>query len=128
MIDFIRKHAEYGITANCSFILGIEGEDEKYYDDLMDFITKIYDDKSKPKIYINFLTPHPVNSSFPTQNYNLATNNLNLFTHKYPVCYANSQNYNPPLNKMPENLKKLFTNGKSRIRPDIIPQYTGKEE
>ena len=150
LIDFIRKHAEYGITANCSFILGIEGEDEKYYDDLMDFITKIYDDKSKPKIYINFLTPHPVNSSFPTQNYNLATNNLNLFTHKYPVCYAkgsdfgirkkmletydnivshtNSQNYNPPLNKMPENLKKLFTNGKSRIRPDIIPQYTGKEE
>ena len=148
--EFIRKHAEYGITANCSFILGIEGEDEKYYDDLMNFINKIYDEKSKPKIYINFLTPHPVNSSFPTQNYNLATNNLNLFTHKYPVCYSkgsdfgirkkmletydnivsytNSQSYNPPLNKMPENLKKLFTNGKSKIKPDVIPQYTGKEE
>ncbi len=150
LIEFIRKHAEYGITANCSFILGIEGEDEKYYDDLMNFINKIYDEKSKPKIYINFLTPHPVNSSFPTQNYNLATNNLNLFTHKYPVCYSkgsdfgirkkmletydnivsytNSQSYNPPLNKMPENLKKLFTNGKSKIKLDVIPQYTGKEE
>lgn len=150
LIDFIRKHAEYGITANCSFILGIEGEDEKYYEDLMDFITKIYDEKSKPKIYINFLTPHPVNSSFPTQNYNLATNNLNLFTHKYPVCYAmgsdfgirkkmletydkivsytNSQSYNPPLNAMPQNLRKMFTNGKSKIKVDSIPQYTGKEE
>lgn len=149
LIDFIRKHAEYGITANCSFILGIEGEDEKYYDDLMEFITKIYDDKSKPKIYINFLTPHPVNSSFPTQNYNLATNNLNLFTHKYPVCYAkgsdfgirkkmletydkivlytDSKSYNPLVSDMPDNLRRSFTNGKSKIKSASIPQYTGKE-
>ena len=51
-----------------------------------------------------------------------------LETYDNIVSYTNSQSYNPPLNKMPENLKKLFTNGKSKIKPDVIPQYTGKEE
>lgn len=145
LINFIIAHSKYGITANCSFILGIEGEDIKYYDELFEFITKIYTESSKPKVYINFLTPHPANSSFPTGNYVLATNNLDYYTHKYPVCYAkgsdfgirkkmletydkivnytNSQDYNPPLNKMPGELKSKFRSGKSSIKADTIPQY-----
>lgn len=148
LINFIREHAKYGITANCSFILGITGEDEEYYDSLFEFIKQIYDDTSKPKIYINFLTPHPINSSFPTQNYCLSTNNLNYFTHKYPVCYVqgsvygtrkkmletyekivrytHSEAYNPL--EIPEELKKTFMSGKSNITSNIIPKYTGKEE
>lgn len=148
LVSFIREHAKYGITANCSFILGIMGEDEEYYDSLFEFIKQIYDDTSKPKIYINFLTPHPINSSFPTQNYYLATNNLNYFTHKYPVCYAqgstygtrkkmletykrivqytNSEAYNPL--EIPEKLKRSFMSGKSKITSNTIPNYRGDED
>lgn len=145
LIEFIRSHEKHGIRANCSFILGITGEDSEYYDDLYDFITKIYDSESKPKIYINFLTPHPVNSQFPTQNYVLATNDLNYFTHKFPVCYpqestygrrkkmletydkiveyTNSSLYNPPTSKIPEPLKRAFLSGKPKLTSKDLPQY-----
>ena len=148
LVRFICSHADYDITANCSFILGIEGEDDIYYESLFDFIKQIYNDKSKPKIYINFLTPHPINSSFPTSNYTLATNNLNYFTHKYPVCYAqnstygtkrkmldtyerivkytNSEAYNPL--EIPEKLKRSFISGKSKIISDNIPKFSGNED
>lgn len=134
LVNFIKKHADYNITANCSFILGINGESTDYYTNLKNFIKEIYNDKSKPKIYINFLTPHPFNSQFPLNNYKLVTNDLNYFTHKYPVCfsqsssfverkkmlkvyddivkYSNSEKYNPLTSTMPEELKNAFTFGK----------------
>lgn len=145
LIDFIRSHEKCGIKVNCSFILGITGEDSEYYDNLFKFIKGIYDNESKPKIYINFLTPHPMNSQFPTQNYVLATNDLNYFTHKFPVCYAqdstygkrkklletydriveytDSSLYNPPTSKIPETLKKAFLSGKSKLTSKDMPQY-----
>jgi radical SAM superfamily enzyme YgiQ (UPF0313 family) len=122
LIDFIKQHADFDIVANCSFILGLDRENTVYYEKLIDFINKIYDSKksTKPKIYLNFLTPHPYNSQFSVGNhYTLVTNNLNYFTHRFPVCYAgdhdrqcnikmlethdkiaentNSKAYNPPL-------------------------------
>ena len=145
LVAFIRSHEKYGIKANCSFILGISGEDSEYYDDLLSFIKKIYDDESRPKIYINFLTPHPINSQFPIQNYTLATNELDFFTHKFPVCYAqnskygirkkmletydkiveytNSTLYNPPTSMIPNSLKKSFLSGKSKLTAKDMPQY-----
>ena len=151
LIDFICSHEKNGIKANCSFILGISGENSEYYDELFEFIKKIYNEESKPKIYMNFLTPHPINSQFPIQNYVLATNDLNYFTHKYPVCYAaqdstygkrkkmletydkiveytNSSLYNPPTSKIPEELKKSFVSGQSKLTSKDIPQYINKEK
>ncbi len=134
LVNFILEHAEYGITANCSFILGISNEDTDYYTNLLEFIKEIYIGQSKPKIYINFLTPHPFNSQFPLDNYTLITKDLNFFTHKYPVCfaqdsnfvirkkmletydeivnYSNSQTYNPLTSNMPKKLKDAFLHGK----------------
>lgn len=150
LIEFIRSHEKNGIKANCSFILGISGEESEYYDELFEFIKKIYDEESKPKIYMNFLTPHPINSQFPIQNHVLATNDLNYFTHKYPVCYAqdstygkrkkmletydkiveytNSGLYNPLTSKIPESLKKSFLTGKSKLTSKDMPQYISKEK
>lgn len=150
LVKFIHSHEQYGIKANCSFILGISGEDAEYYDDLFEFVKRIYDDESKPKIYINFMTPHPINSQFPIRNYTLATNDLNYFTHKFPVCYAqdstygkrkkmleiydkivnytNSSLYNPPTSKIPETLKKEFLTGKSKLTGKDMPQYIKERE
>ena len=149
LVEFIRAHERNGIKANCSFILGITSEDPAYYNDLFEFIKSIYDNESKPKIYINFLTPHPINSQFPIQNYSLATNDLNYFTHKFPVCYAqnssygirkkmletydrivkytNSGLYNPPVSKIPETLKEAFLSGNSELKSDDMPQYILEE-
>lgn len=133
LVSFIRKHAKYNITANCSFIIGINGEDINYYNNLLKFIKEIYNNESKPKIYINFLTPHPYNSQFPLGSYNLVTKDLNYFTHKYPVCFSqtssfgvrqkmlyvydeivrwsHSQEYNPLTSSMPDALKNTFLYG-----------------
>lgn len=145
LIEFIRSHEKYGIKVNCSFILGIAGEDSEYYDKLFGFISEVYDKESMPKIYINFLTPHPINSQFPIQNYILDTNDLNYFTHKFPVChaqgstwgerkklletydriveYTNSRLYNPPTSKIPDTLKKAFLSGKSKLTSKDMPKY-----
>ncbi len=90
--SFIKLHSDLGVVANCSFILGLEGESEEYYDELLDFVKDIYDYNGlcKPKIYINFLTPHPRKSSFlVTENFHMITNDLNYFTHKYPIGFYN---------------------------------------
>ena len=87
---FIMANADFNIIANCSFILGLSGETEEYYDELFSFVKEIYDysDKCKPKIYINFLTPHPLSSSFKvTRNYKMITTDLNYFTHKFPIGF-----------------------------------------
>lgn len=87
---FIKANADLNIVANCSFILGLAGESEEYYDELFAFIKEIYDysQTCKPKIYINFLTPHPISSSFKlSRNYKMITNDLNYFTHKYPIGF-----------------------------------------
>lgn len=151
LIDFIREHNKYGIIANCSFILGISGEDVDYYDALLDFIKKIYDDNSKPKVYINFFTPHPFNSKFSNRGYALITNDLNYFTHKFPVCFADtkpggrgvrskmlktydeivdytcSSLYNPKTTNIPKELKQAFLNGR-RIRIETLPKYESDRE
>lgn len=142
LVDFITKHDEYGIKANCSFIIGISSEDLQYYDDLFCFIKAIYNEKSKPKVYLNFLTPHPYNSQFPITGYKLATNDLTFFTHKFPVCYdsdgafgvrkkmlryydkivtyTNSELYNPLTKDMPEELIKTFKNAKKEYSSDLL--------
>lgn len=142
LINFIREHTKYEITANCSFILGIDGEDLQYYDELLKFIKAIYSEDSKPKIYINFLTPHPYNSQFPLTNYSLVTKDLNFFTHKYPVCfsinssygtrkemldtydkivrYSKSEKYNPLISNMPNELKTAFIRGTSVTDANLI--------
>lgn len=130
--SFIKLHSDLGIVANCSFILGLEGESEEYYDELLDFVKEVYDYKDfcKPKIYINFLAPHPRNSSFPvTENFHMVTNDLNYFTHKYPIGfyskfeittrqkmietyeeiieYTNSKMFNPSLKTQEQNYEYL---------------------
>lgn len=87
---FIKSNADLNIVANCSFILGLAGENEEYYDELFSFVKEIYDysEQCKPKIYINFLTPHPLSSSFMvTRDYKMITTDLNYFTHKYPIGF-----------------------------------------
>jgi len=140
LIDFIRSHSDYDIKANCSFILGIDGEDKQYYDNLLDFIQKIYDGKSQPKIYINFLTPHPYNSKFELPKYALVTKDLNYFTHKHPVCFVKgkkltqklqmldvydkiikhtcSEKYNLTADKMVA-LRKIFLNEDQGLTDDL---------
>lgn len=129
--NFINSHADLGITANCSFILGLSGETEEYYDELLQFIKDIYDyhEINKPKIYINFLTPHPRNSTFPINDkYSMVTNDLNYFTHKYPIGFyehdlstrqkmidtyeaiiqhTNTEKFNPCLCRMEEEYEYL---------------------
>ena len=138
-IEFIKRHADSGITANCSFILGLDGETTAYYDALINFIKKITEQNRKskpPKIYINFLTPHPYNSRFiVADRYHYVTNNLNYFTHKFPVCYTglrdvdrntkmlntyaeivnitNSEKYNPLLGEEVKDLTEAFKSRKS---------------
>lgn len=141
LVNFIKEHAKYSITANCSFILGINGEDINYYDELMKFIKAIYYEESKPKIYINFLTPHPYNSQFPIGSYSLVTKDLNYFTHKYPVCfsqnstfgerrkmldiydeivkYTKSERYNPLVATMPKWLIDAFLYGKKLLDAEL---------
>lgn len=87
---FIMTNADLNIVANCSFILGLSGETEEYYDELFSFVKEIYDYSAecKPKVYINFLTPHPHSSSFEvTKKYKMITTDLNYFTHKFPIGF-----------------------------------------
>jgi len=117
---FIKKHAEYGITANCSFILGMEGESVEYYDDFIGFMENIYNgNKPKPKIYLNYLTPHPCNSKFELREgtYHLVANDLNYFTHRYPVCY-----------KGPSNQNSMIRNEKMLETHDKIAEITNSKE
>jgi len=88
IITFIKSHAQVGIIANCSFILGLAGETVIYYQALKEFFDEISSNDNNPhlKMYLNFLTPHPYNSEFPLKNHTLIAKDLNLFTHKYPVC------------------------------------------
>jgi hypothetical protein len=68
----------------------MDGEDVEYYKELEEFMSNIYRNTSKPKIYLNYLTPHPYNSRFDLRGgiYHLVTDDLNYFTHRYPVCYV----------------------------------------
>lgn len=152
LANFIIEHSKYNITANCSFILCIEKSTKQYYEELKTFIREIYNDSSKPKIYINFITPHPYNSKINPEDYVVITKNLNYYTHKFPVCYpknrfgylvrkavletydyiveyTNSELYNPPSSKMPEELKKKFLDGIDDCNGDYnIPLIEELEE
>lgn len=129
--NFINSHADLEIIANCSFILGLSGETEEYYEELLQFIKDIYDYHkiNKPKIYINFLTPHPRGSTFPVNDkYHMITHDLNYFTHKYPIGfyehdlptrqkmidtyetiieYTNTEKFNPHLRGIDEKYEYL---------------------
>lgn len=85
--QLIVQTADCGITANCSFILGIRGESKEYYKSLLDFFSSVDVNEQLLKIYVNFLTPHPYKNEFPKGEYYLTTNDLMYFTHKNPVCY-----------------------------------------
>jgi radical SAM superfamily enzyme YgiQ (UPF0313 family) len=110
IVDFIKSHADYGIIANCSFILGLKGEDYDYYEHLIKFIERIYDRNGKsdikPKIYLNYSTPHPYKSNFPDKNnYTLVTHDLNYFTHRFPVCFPDGED-------IQRNKRMLITHNK----------------
>lgn len=149
--SFIKAHAKFNIIANCSFILGLAGENEEYYDELLSFIKVIYDNSNdcKPKIYINFLSPHPIDSKFPIPgDYKMITNDLNYFTHKFPIGfyehengiiirqkmidtyeeiieYTKSQKYNPSLkaSKGYEHLEKFIYGNKYILTNPQLPNY-----
>lgn len=152
--SLINQHAELNIIANCSFILGLSGETEEYYDDLFSFIKEIYDysDNCKPKIYINFFTPHPIASSFQVErNFKMITTDLNYFTHKYPIGfyeqesgfairekmidtyekiidYTNSTKFNPSLRNGTkyEHLDAFLWGNKYIIKNPQLPDYCGR--
>lgn len=138
--NLIQRTTSCGITANCSFILGIYGESIDYYHSLLNFFEELQVDRSLLKIYVNFLTPHPYKNEFPKNEYSLVTNDLKYFTHKIPVCFPNGMrrmtriemlgtydkivkfynmgNYNPPIN---ETIRTNFING-NRVKM-TIPTY-----
>ena len=87
VIDFIKKTIQTGIVANCSFILGIDGESEQYYKSLISFFGELESFKDKLKVYINFITPHPYKNTFPLEDYQIITNDLKYFTHKNPIAF-----------------------------------------
>lgn len=131
IVDLLKEHYKYGIRVNASFILGCsELEDNDYYEGLKEFIKEIYhEDYLIP--YLNFYTPHPVNSTFVNDKYTITTNDLNFYTHKIPVAFpknmrqperskmvaiydeitniTNSRKYNP---EIPEVAKDAFIKGK----------------
>lgn len=124
--NFIKLNADLHIIANCSFILGLPGETEEYYDELFEFIKEIYDYSKdyKPKVYINFLTPHPHASSFNTAgHYKMVTVDLNYFTHKFPVGFYEQENgmgYAIRV-KMIETYEKIIKYTKSeKYNPSLI--------
>lgn len=139
--NLITNTANNGIVANCSFILGIQGETIEYYDSLRQFFSKLDVSSDMLKIYINFLTPHPYKNEFPKSDYCLVTNDLKYFTHKNPVAYPKKMkravriemlktykeivqsfdisNYNPPFS---DSIEKLVEEGKTITNP-LLPNY-----
>ncbi len=97
IVDLFKEHYVNKIKVNASLILGCsELEDDKYYENLKKFIMEIYDEDHLIP-YINFYTPHPINSTFVNDKYILTTNDLNFYTHKIPVAYP--QNMRQPERK-----------------------------
>lgn len=103
VINLFKSHYECGIIVNASFILGLPGEDKKYYNNLTEFIKKLYE-PGLTKVYLNFYTPHPIKGKIPDEMY-LVTNDLKYFTHKIPVCYAK------------------FPKANIKVRQDMIATY-----
>ncbi len=87
VLSFIKRTTETGIIANCSFILGIDGESKQYYESLVHFFSELKPYKEMLKVYINFITPHPYRNTFPLENYSIVTNDLKYYTHKNPVAF-----------------------------------------
>ncbi len=139
-IEYIfKQHFENQITVNASLLLAVSTlEDEKYYNKLLDFINKFVDTKYfKP--YVNFLTPHPINSQISFSNHNIVTSDLNYYTHKVPVAYPDgikrpqrekmlkiyddivkttrSENYNCPI---PESAREIFLIGNTIDNGEIM--------
>ena len=126
--SFIISHADLNITANCSFILGLPEETEEYYGEMFLFIKDIYDlsHNCKPKIYINFFTPHPRNSRFEiADDFKMITEDLNYFTHKYPVGFYEPISGNGAIirGKMIETYEKIieYTNS-TRFNPSLCTE------
>lgn len=139
VINLFNSHYECGIIVNASFILGLPGEDKKYYNSLTEFIKKIYR-PGLTKVYLNFYTPHPIKGRIPDEM-NLVTNDLKYYTHKIPVCFAkiprakvktrqdmlaaynsivamtSSRTYNPPI---PTEISKRLTQDNNPASNEIM--------
>lgn len=105
--------------------------DNEYYENLKKFIMEIYD-KNYLIPYLNFYTPHPINSTFANDKYTITIRDLNFYIHKVPVAFPKnmrqperskmvetydeirrmtySSEYNPSI---PETAKDAFIKGKS---------------
>ena len=141
IIEFIKKTIQTGIIANCSFILGIDGESKQYYDSLINFFSELKLFKDKLKVYINFITPHPYKNTFPLEDYQIVTNDLKYYTHKNPVAFPKKMvritrkkmistynkivdmfdpehRYNPLI---PTEIKEKFLDGKTTAKS--LPNY-----
>jgi len=129
IVKFIKEHADNLIKANCSFILGLRGETISYYAELEQFFKEISTPhKDYLKIYLNYLTPHPYNSEFSLKTYRLINNDLNFFTHRYPVCYDNNME-SPVRGKMLEThneIAKIFQNTGGRDLNPVLENGTLK--
>ncbi|MBN2519051.1 MAG: caspase family protein [Bacteroidales bacterium] len=132
------------ITVNASFLLGIEGESLKDYDDLVNFITNKCSNLQL-KTYINFYCPHPFKNMFSVNSYQqkLLNNDLECFTHKIPVvspstvsgkdgrrkmleCYdeivnkTHSKKFNPPISS---EHRERFINKDTVYLKNELPRY-----
>lgn len=110
LTNLIVATANNGIIANCSFILGIQGETIDYYNGLRQFFSSLDVPSEMLKIYINFLTPHPYKNEFPKGDYCLVTKDLKYFTHKNPVAY-------------PKNMKRVVRIEMLKTYKDIVEKF-----
>ena len=110
IVSFINSHIDAEIIANCSFILGLDGEGEEYYKELEGFFTEISKNTNYLKIYLNYFTPHPFNSKFSKEN-GVVTNDLNDFTHGYPV-YCSTYRLKNHMLEMHNKIVNITKSGK----------------
>lgn len=123
VMKFLQKVMSYGITVNSSFILGLSGEDENYYEELIDFINTLSQKPDLLKVYINFYTPHPFRNKWPKDVQGQVVNNkLERFTHKNPVFASNSHELTSEKQKMIDTYEEISSISESRKYNPPIPK------
>jgi len=140
--NFFTAHKDLGIIVNASFIIGIEGEDEDYYDYFLEAITELNDENIK--FYFNFYTPHPFKSKWNISSASkLLNDDLSCFTHKIPIITPSTigtrnqrqkmlQTYEDVVNitksrqynlEIPHGLKDIFLTGTKDFKNKDIRKY-----
>ena len=125
MLDFLRLVTDCGIKVNASFIIGIHTETESYYKTLINEMEKNFSDDKKYKIYMNFITPHPINNKYDydEKSYFLVNSYLGAFNHKTPILIPH--NHGRKLRKSMlsayDNIREI-TNSKD-FNPEVPIQY-----